>query len=321
MITEHAVENTAAGREAWLKRRERNVNASEIGALVGQHPYLTAFELYCAKTGRAALDPPDEGILWRGQIFEPAAAEAVASRRPAWTVTKADVYLEDKALRLGATPDYFIDCPKRGRGVLQLKTVGTLPTQTAHWSIDDLQAWESDATPPLWIQLQTLTEQMLADVQWGAIGALLLDPNKPRIVIREFERHAAAEARLVRVVRQFWADAAKGIAPIVDYARDDEIIKALYPRDDGSTVDLSGDNRLPGLLERRQQASDEARALKKEIDAINTEIAAKMGEATYAVVPGWKLTRKLQKRAPIAASEFRVLRVSRRSRKEQEKAA
>lgn len=315
-IERYTVEGGAEGRAAWLKRREANINASEVGALFNCHTYLTSFELYCAKTGAARRDGPDDGVLWRGQIFEPAVAQAVTMLRPAWRIVKATHYLSDISARLGATPDYIVECPERGRGVLQLKTVGTLPIQMAHWGVEDARGWEDDALPPLWVQLQTLTEQRLENVSWGAVGALLLDPNNPRIAIREFDRHEAAEQRILAATSKFWDDAAKGVCPAPNYARDGDIIKVLYSRDDGSTIDLSADNRLPMLLERREQIAGQRGPLEKELETINAEIAEKMGEATYARVAGWELSRKLQTRKAIPASEFRVLRVKRTKQKE-----
>jgi hypothetical protein len=296
-------------RDEWLARRRANVNASEVGALFGAHPYITLLELYCDKANIAERDGPTDGVLYRGQIFEPAVAEAVAKDRPDWKISKATDYLVDPDNRIGATPDYIVECPNRGRGVLQTKTVGTLPAQIAHWGVEAAECWAEEATPPLWVQLQTLQEMLLEDVQWGAVGALLLDPNNPRIAIQTFDRHADAEARLLNGVGKFWAGVRDGVMPNVDYARDAHVINALYPADDGSEIDLSGDNYLPPLLARRKQLVDLRGPVEKELSTINTEIAAKMGAATTARLDGWKLTRKLQHRKPTPASSFRVLRV------------
>lgn len=311
-IERRNIPQTEAGRTAWLAWRKANVNASEIGALFGDHPYITIFELFCEKSGRAERKTPDDSVLWRGQIFEPAVAEAVRLRHPDWKISKADEYLSDTALRIGATPDYYIECPKRGRGVLQIKTVGTLPKQMANWDVADAKDWENDAHPPLWVQQQTLTEQRLAGVAWGAVAALLLDPNNPRLAIREFERHDHAEKRIIEAIKKFWKSVKDDTPPSPDYARDSGTINALYPQDNGRTVDLSHDNRLPELLARREalmQQSEPLKEIRRELEAINTEIAAKIGSATYATLPGWKLSRKLQKRKATPATEFRVLRV------------
>lgn len=296
-------------REEWLVKRRANVNASEVGALFGVHPYITMLELYCDKAGIAEREGPTDGVLYRGQIFEPAVAEAVAKARPLWKITKATDYIFDPDNRIGATPDYVVECPERGRGVLQTKTVGALPKQMHHWDVEDADDWAECATPPLWVQLQTLQEMRLDGVQWGAVGALLLDPNNPRIAIQTFERHADAETRILGGVQRFWASVQKGVMPAADYARDAHVIDALYPADDGSEIDLSSDNHLPALLARRKELVGLRGPIEKELDAINTQIAAKMGPATTARLNDWKLTRKLQHRKPTPPSSFRVLRV------------
>ena len=286
-IERHQVEESPEGRAAWLKLREGNVNASEVGALFGDHPYLTAFELYTNKTGLIKGHGPDEGVLRRGRILEGGVAQAVAEARPDWRITKATHYLSDRGARIGATPDFIVECPRRGRGVLQTKTCGPMPAQMAHWGVSKISDGEHEASPPLWIQLQTLTEQMLEDVSWGAIGAMLIDGNTLPLRICEFDRHTAAEGRLIAAVAKFWTDAAGGVAPTPNYARDNDVVRALYPNANGETLDLSADNRIQELLAEYDELQTRTKADDAAMKAVKTEIFSKLGHAGKACLPGW----------------------------------
>jgi predicted phage-related endonuclease len=288
----------------WLLRRRANVNGSEIAALFRRNPYLTPFALYAEKAGLAELATPESEVLRRGRILEPAVAAGVQEERPHWGIEKAAEYVWSPTWRLGCTPDFYARCPDRGLGVVQAKTVAR-PVFEDEWA----------EGPPQWIILQTLQEMMLTDSRWGAIAALVMSAYTVDIQIWEFDRHEAAEARIVAAAEMFWSDIAAGKPPEAEWSRDDEVIKALYPRDNGAIVDLSGDGRLVELLEDYEQLSTIGRDVECRLRAVKAEIAAKLGNAATATLPGWEVTHKTQKRTGyvVGDTEFRVLRIKRRN--------
>lgn len=288
----------------WLLRRRANINGSEIAALFNRNPYLTPFALYAEKAGLAELATPDSDVLRRGRILEPAVAAGVQEERPQWCIEKAAEYVWSPSWRLGCTPDFYARCPERGLGVVQAKTVAR-PVFEDDWA----------EGPPQWIILQTLQEMMLTDVSWGAIAALVMSAYTVDIRIWEFERHQAAERRIVTAAKTFWKNVAAGKPPEAEWGRDDEVIRALYPRDNGATIDLSGDGRMAQLLEDYEQLITMGRTAENRLRAVKAEIAAKLGNAAAATLPGWEVTHKTQKRAGyiVEETEFRVLRVKRRN--------
>lgn len=291
------------GRAEWLQRRRKNVNASEIAALFGCNPYMTNMALYAEKAGLAKLEAPDSGVLRRGRILEPAVAAAVLEERPEWKLSKAKDYVWSPKWRLGATPDYNAHCPQRGVGVVQMKSVAK--------PIFD-EDWQSG--PPQWIMLQTLQEMMLEDVEWGAIAALIMDRFTVDIRIWEFARHAMAEKRMIQHAALFWEDVANGNRPAFDYRLDADVIKALFPNANETVIDLTFDNRMPHLLEQYEYLGSIGSRADKRRKAVVAEIAAKMGEAGAAIVPGWDtVTFKTQTRDgyTVAPTSFRQLRAKR----------
>lgn len=289
-------------REEWLGRRRANINGSEIGALFGCSPYLTPYALYADKAGLVDSSAPDNDVLRRGRILEPAIAAAVAEDRPDWKIQKSEDYLWSPEYRIGCTPDFDVHCPQRGLGVMQGKTVAKPEYE---------EKWQDG--PPQWIVLQTLQEMMLSGVRWGAIGVLITSTFSIDCEIFEFERHSGAEEKIRHAAAKFWADVEAGTPPKPDWGRDDMVIRGMFPRDNGATVDLTGDNRMPELLERLDALSAADKEAQKEIKAIKAEISAKIGEATTAVLPGWQVTFKTQLRKgyTVKDTEFRVLRTKR----------
>src|SRR5262249_44204597 len=152
-------------RDTWLAWRRENLNASEIAACFGLHPYKTLAQLAAAKRGIDVGPDPDSAVIRRGQAFEDDAASEVGNLRPDWDIVKCVRYYGDTEHRLGATPDFFcVDPARPGHGVLQIKTVAR-PVFRDEWT---------DETPPYHVILQVTTEMLLTDAAWGAIGALVI---------------------------------------------------------------------------------------------------------------------------------------------------
>lgn len=294
---------TITDRAEWLARRKTNINGSEIGALFGCSPFLTPFALYAHKAGIVDLPDNDNAAMKRGRILEPAIAEALREERPDWTIRKCTDYFWSRECGLGCTPDFEVTCPERGEGTVQGKTVAKQYFEE-HWQ----------EGPPEWIILQTLQEMMFRQTRWGGVAALVLSNFDVDLKFYPFERYAPAEQRIIDAAGRFWTDVSVRREPPINYGLDGEIIKAMYPEDSGETIDLTGDNRMPELLDLRERLSKQKNGAEKDLKAVTAEIAAKMGDATFAIVPGWKkITFKKQTRKgyTVEDTSFRVLRATR----------
>lgn len=310
MIERHLIRD----RESWLQLRRPDVTASAIAATMGLHPYKSALELFMEKSGIELTEPKPSGVLLRGLAYEPVVAAIAREKRPDWGIVPAGEYLRDPDLRLGASPDFYVECDPRGPGVMQVKTVAPRTFK---------EAWQ-DGVPPFWIQLQTLTEMMLADAAWGVVAAWILDPYaEPDVEFIEVPRHAGAEQRIRDAVAAFWADVAAGREPSPDYGRDADLIAALYPSEVPlKTVDLTGDNMLPMLLAERADIKTRMGLDAARCQEIETEIRAKMGDAEAATCGGFSITLKTTHRKPysVAATSYRALRISDHRPKQEEAA-
>jgi len=291
-------------REDWLQWRREDVTASTIGALFNCHSYITPLRIYAEKRGTEFVNE-DNKILRRGRWLEPAVAKAVEEVRPEWKLISPGEYLHDPVLRIGATPDFYIEGDPRGRGVLQAKSVA----QSVY-----ARDWDNGNEVPLWIILQAQTEMMMADADFGAVAALLVDAYAMDVCVHELPRHPAAEDKIKRAVAKFWDDVKNGREPEPDFERDADVIKAIWraERRPDDVIDLSGNNSIPALLAERAQWKERIETAKARCESIDAEIKYLMKDAAVAVgIDGWRVTFKTShyKEYTVAARDTRVLRI------------
>jgi hypothetical protein len=287
----------------WHKLRAPNVGASEVGALLGIHDYLTALELWGRKTGRLTHVSAESAAMERGRRLESVAVEMIAEDFPQWTVERPKAYFSDDGLRLGATPDLFVTDATHGLGIVQIKCVEPGVFRRG-WMVD------GELRPPLWIAVQAITEAHLTGATWASVAALVVSygidlhmvdvPIIPGVVQRIRDETA-----------KFWHLVDSGRAPDPDFGRDIMVLRQLYGIDDGSEIDLTGDNEMPVLAAERAAINEEIKMAQARLDTINAHLLAKMGPAQIARFAGGYVTAKTttRKAYTVAASTYRPLRI------------
>lgn len=295
-------------REAWLASRGQDVTASTAGALLGEHEYMTAFELWALKSGLLDEDPTETPAMRRGRLLEDDALQMLAEDRPTWRVEAGgNDYLRAPAVRIGATPDAYATDPERpGRGVVQVKTTSDLIFRRK-WKDED-----GGLRLPIWIAVQAIVEAKLTGATWACVALLVVGHGLDLHVI-EIPLHAGIWDRLVAEADAFWARVDCGEPPAANYARDGDTIAELWPPDAaGEPVDLTADNRLPELVDERDAIAARAKADKERRAAIDAEIVEKLAGAPVGrLADGREITRTLQRRAEhtVKASTFAVIRI------------
>ncbi|HEY2242722.1 MAG TPA: YqaJ viral recombinase family protein [Xanthobacteraceae bacterium] len=300
-------------RDAWLALRRQSVNASEVAIVCGEGAYGSLAELYAEKKG---LRPPlvDSGVLRRGRWNEAAVFEALADERPEWQIVRAKVYLRDRELRLGCTPDGFALAPDRdGRGVIQAKTVSRSVFRRRWLDDPDSPIGTGEASPPSYYVLQVITEMMLSGCSWGVLAVLIMSEFDSTLRLFDIERNPEAEGRIEGRVADFWCRwFDPGIMPPFDPQRDELLIKSLYPQDDGTEIDLTRDNRAAQVADDLVETMKARKRLAETEDRLKAELQAKLGEHTFArLAGGTRLSWKTQHRRAysVAANSYRVLKI------------
>jgi len=270
-------------RSQWLAMRVPNINASEVPTVLGEAHYGSAAELFAEKKG---LRPPreDTAILRKGRWGEAAGFEALADECPQWEIRRAKIYVVDDDLRMGCTPDGAAIAPDRqGIGIVQVKVVAAHIFRQRWLDDDSNNLAFGDATPPVPFVLQTLTEMMLTNAEWGVIAVLIVPEYDWHFRLFPVERNAVREQLIIDGVQKFFREHLDpGVMPAFEPQRDQRLIRELYPQDTGEVISLDTDNRALTVIEELAEVSAACKRLESREDELRTELMGKLGDATYA---------------------------------------
>ena len=285
------------GRDQWLAMRQQDITASAAGALLGLHPYISAWSLWAEKTGLVSSDGVTSPAMERGLELEPVAIARLQKMHPDWQLSRPNSYYRDPEARLGATPDCLVTDPDRlGIGCVQIKSVepGVFARE---WTDDD---WEP--RPPLWIAIQVLIEAHLTGASWAAVAALVIGYGIELHVI-DVPIHPAIITRIKDETAKFWRMIEAGEEPPPDYGKDAALIEQLFARPEEIEIDLTGDNELPEAVAEYQTLGKSIAEISELRKARRAEILHKLGNASAARIATGRITAKSIKRKAYAVPE------------------
>ena len=300
-------------RAAWLELRKETIGASEIAALFGVHPWVSALDLWARKIGRVTEFEDETPPMRRGRMLEAVAIDFLREEQPEWVIKANPIpggsFYRDLDAGLSATPDALVRIPGReGIGICQIKSVepGVFRRQ---WKAED-----GLVEPPLHVALQAAQEAHLAGAAY-ALAAPIIVSYGIEMPIIEIPLPLGLFDQIRTKAAEFMQMVAANEMPPIDYAKDGELLASLLGIEEGRTVDLSGQNRLPELLETDERLRKEMAEAKDKREAIKTELVAALGGAEVGVLADWTITNKMQHRKAysVAETDFPVLRTRRAS--------
>jgi predicted phage-related endonuclease len=271
------VETPITDRDSWLLMRQRDLTASDIGALLGINRYKTPLQVYAEKAGEVSPQSKDTPAMKRGRYFELAVLEEFQDHHPELMVVRPRIYLRCPELRIGCTPDAItVDREVN----VQLKTVDR-----------DVYDDKWGNGPPFSYQLQTLTETMLLKAKRAILAVHIHGFKSFEYEEYPIERNPKAEARILALVEAFWQDIQLGIRPPPE-AGDLGTIKEIYPpMIEDPPLDLTSDNRAMEAVTRMKAIGAEINELDEEKKGLQAELIAKLAGHKKANLPqGWRLT-------------------------------
>ena len=297
------IERHATIHGALHPLRATDLTASDFAAAIGDSPFKTPLELYAEKTGH--LQPKGEtAVMKRGRLLEQVAITMAREEHPDWDIRyPLNLYLRDPELRLGATPDAQRVNADGSVTNMQIKVINRRIFE---------DEWVPSG-PPLHYVLQTGIEGMLMDAEGSMIIALVVDYAALELFYFDVPRHPDAEAQFKEHAKAFWDNVITGNRPAADLKRDAATLVALFPKSVKDPVlDLSQENQLPGMLDKRIVLKEEIKHREAEVDEIETYIKDKLGPAERATLPGWKITwpTKHRRSYTVAAKDYRRLYIS-----------
>jgi hypothetical protein len=299
-----------ATREEWLSLRKLDVTASQAAALLGAHPYTTAYQLWADKTGRSSADHEENGAMRRGRLLEPVVIAMLREERPDWIIEyqpESLTYFRDTDHRIGATPDAFATIPGLGgRGIVQAKTC-------SDWSFR--QNWldpdSHEVVLPIWIAVQAIVEADLTGAQWAVVAVLVVGHGIDLHVI-DIPLHEGVRARLHEAVADFWAIVEKGGHPPIDWMKDARAVLDVYRDvDDDAVANLSEAAGFDDLVARYHAAKAREKDGREQAEQLRPQIISALGNASIGETLAWYVSAKVQHRKAyeVKASSSRVLRV------------
>lgn len=315
---------TFATEKEWLEARRKHVTSTEVSALFGKNPRLTAFELACIKKD-PKLDQFDgnERTEW-GQALQDAIGAKVAH--------KYNVGISPLALQLAtdgacaASADFLLDSyhgdvdqsplaqylQRLSLGILEIKNVDSLVFKN-EWTEYDM---------PDHIELQLQAELLCWDVKWGAVAALV-GGNRLELYIRERDPRVC---ELMKVkATAFMLNLARGIMPSPTMPEDANMVIALHQYADPNRVldwsasqGLSGASLLDAVVayKNKKKLADTA---EEEAKVYKARILELIGDAERVInIPGFNLSASM--RADVKITEhvrkgYRDLRITERKPK------
>jgi putative phage-type endonuclease len=276
--------------DRWHDLRQEDVTATESAMLFGLSPYGTRWKLYHEKINPGLVEREETELMRWGKRLQRAIAEGVCQDQ-GWTIVEKHPRLyvrHASGLRMGCSPDCLIECPTRGRGVLEIKNVNAFAYR------DQWEKVEDDTVAPPHIEIQVQHQLECLELEWGAIGTLV-GGNKGEVAIRERDREVGQG--LIRAIEDFWDSVERRAEPAIDYLADDETIRRLYgyaePAKvlDCATIAGQPPHPLAARLDELCRAYDAARLDEKEAGEDKTrarnEIIVLLDDHERALLDRW----------------------------------
>lgn len=268
-----------ADKLEWHGARKRFITASVAGALLGVHPYTTAYQIWAEKTDRIQADDAENAAMRRGRLLEPAAVQMLREERPGWIIDYRNdqAFYCDDEIRIGCTPDAFAMRPDLlGDGIVQFKTSSEEAFRNG-W----VDPESGDVEIPLWIAVQAIVEAKMTGATWAAVAVMVVGRGIHMEVV-DIPLHDAVWQRLVTATAEFWAVTDAGQHPPIDWDRDGSTVIDVNRMSTAKKIDLSDDPVFEAYVGRLDTTRTERREKQKLEEGLRAQILYTMHDAEIA---------------------------------------
>ncbi len=266
------VSTKALNREAWLDVRKTGIGSSDAAASVGLNPYQSQLELWLIKTGRdqnlPKVDPNDEtSPMYWGHLLEPIVAAHYVKR------TGLKVRRINAVLQHPTVPWMLANID---REVLGSTDVSILECKTA--GINGARLWKDGV--PEYVVLQVQHQLAVTGKQAADVAVLLGGQD---LHIHRVNRDEGLIAHLMQLEARFWAYVQSDTPPPADGSDSaGQALQALFPADNGATLDFKGDAPLNGVFSDWMAVRAKLEEMEGQESRLKQTLQQAMGEATKA---------------------------------------
>lgn len=261
-------------RIEWLQLRKSGLGGSDAGAVLGFNSYKTLYQLYLEKTGQYEEIVDNEAVYF-GNALEDFVAQEF-SKRTGKKVRRMNQFLRHKK--------YHFMTANLDRVVVGEKAL--LECKTAHEYLKE--AWSGDEIPASY--LCQLHHYLAVTGYEKAYIAVLIGGNK--FVWKEVERDEEFIQILIDREKDFWENHVLAhVAPPIDGSNAaSELLKKMYPQDDGTAIMLTKEDET--ILDALEVILEEIKVLETQKKEYENQLKLKLESATEAHSPRHKLTYK-----------------------------
>lgn len=264
-------------KEAWLTERAKDITSTEISALFGINPWLTAFELWHRKKNKDLGQFEENTRMKWGKRLQESIANGIAEDKE-WGIKPKTEYIRLEGLGIGSSFDYEILMP---RALLEIKNVDSLAFKNG-WLLDgeDLQA-------PVYYELQCQHEMLVSGIDTLYLGALV-GGNNPKVIERKADEkiHKA----ILEKCEDFWESIKENKEPEPNFERDSCFIAELFnTATKDKVVDVSEQLDYLSLTQEYKAFGEQETIAKKMKDSIKAKLLMKVGDAEKVVGNGFSI--------------------------------
>lgn len=269
-----------------LAIRAKGIGGSEIGAIVGEHPYMRPIDVWRGKMGEK--DEPDSFHLERGQFFERPTAEWYAHRHDAQLRTVGTLVHPSRPIVI-ATPD-FLAKSSTVEIDLSIKVPGARTRH--HWG-----AIGTDEAPPYAV-VQVQWELLILEQLHGIRSAVIVAPLDGDLAEFPVLADAELQAGLVEAAERFWRDHVVTKRPPAPDASPayTEWIKKRWPKSEGQT--LFATDEAEGWAQRLRAARAARKRAEEDEGKAEQWLKAHIGDSDGIVGSDWSISYKSTKGRP-----------------------
>lgn len=261
-------------RDEWLDARRAGIGGSDVGAIMGFNQYKSAYQVFLEKTGQYHEEVDNEAVYF-GNALEDFVAQEFAKR------TGKKVRRLNKML---VHPEHDFMLANLDRVVVGERAV--LECKTASEYVKE--AWEGEEIPASY--LCQVHHYLTVTGFEKAYIAVLVGGNK--FIWKEIERDEEFIQILIDCEKDFWENhVLKDVAPPIDGSdATNELIKKMYPQDDGTAIMLTKDDDV--LLDAIDSISSEIKALEQQKKEYENKLKLKLENAAEGHTPRHEVTFK-----------------------------
>lgn len=236
------------------------IGSSEVPSLLGISPFVSRYELWLRKTGRApeTASSASEAIDF-GRALEPAIRILAGQKLGIRFQRPRRAYIA-REIRICAHPDGVTS-----HAVLEVKTSGITGPIAHGWTDDDI---------PIWVAAQVQTQLALSRKREGFVAALL---GGKGLVIYNVQPSAEFEEILYEEAMKFWNCVYKDTPPEpeLDKLASSTLMHNLRRRDDVTIVD---DETVAEMLAQYHHIAANLRELENQKEELKKKILLAIGD-------------------------------------------